>query len=188
MAHPDDPASTACYWVPKAGPALRASAPHAKPEEPLAAEERRGPWRCQVGPPERRNSAAALPASAREVRPALRASAPHAKPEEPLATAERRALAAALAFLAGALAGARSAAVLLADFFAADFFVVFFAASTAERKFGTHFGLAAEPISSSESRLGSMESRFSLACTSVPVRHPFNRPHPPNSELEFIET
>jgi hypothetical protein len=33
-----------------------------------------------------------------------------AKPEEPLATAERRALAAALAFLAGALAGARSAA------------------------------------------------------------------------------
>jgi hypothetical protein len=35
-----------------------------------------------------------------------------------------------LAFLAGALAGARFAAVLLADFFAADFFVVFFAAAT----------------------------------------------------------
>ena len=39
-------------------------------------------------------------------------------------------------------------------------------ASTAERKFGTHFDLAAEAISSSESRLALMESRFSLACTS----------------------
>ena len=37
---------------------------------------------------------------------------------------------AGLALLAGALAGARFGAVLLADFFAADFFVVFFAAAT----------------------------------------------------------
>jgi ribonuclease Z len=38
-------------------------------------------------------------------------------------------------------------------------------ASTVERKFGTHFGLAAEPVQSSESGPGSMESRLSLVCT-----------------------
>ena len=72
--HPHDPASTGCCWEPKAGPALRALAPHAKPGEPLAAARRASA--VPLGPaPERRNSAAGrtgsarrrLPASAREV-------------------------------------------------------------------------------------------------------------------------
>src|SRR5580704_1801400 len=38
--HPHDPASTGCCWETKAGPALRALAPNAKPGEPLAAAAR----------------------------------------------------------------------------------------------------------------------------------------------------
>jgi hypothetical protein len=53
---------------------------------------------------------------------------------------------AALAFLAGALAGARFAAVLLADFFAADFFVVFFAAATFFFPFVAFFAMIDLPI------------------------------------------
>jgi hypothetical protein len=50
---------------------------------------------------------------------------------------------AALTFPAGALAGARFAAVLLADFFAADFFVVFFAGATFFFPFVAFFALFA---------------------------------------------
>jgi hypothetical protein len=53
---------------------------------------------------------------------------------------------AALAFLAGTLAGARFAAVLLADFFAADFFVVFFAAATFFFPFVAFFAMIVLPI------------------------------------------
>jgi hypothetical protein len=57
-AHPCDPTSRGYCWEPKAAPALRAVAPHAKPREPTATAARRG-WAIPSGPAlEQRDSAA----------------------------------------------------------------------------------------------------------------------------------